>query len=174
MRDDPAPLAAHLVDVLSDRATAEQQEQVERWIRERPEHGVMIAQVRRALQARRPRRAPADIDAIVRAVNQRIGVSSAEEALQTGALRDSATFRKDTQTDSSERPGRLQGYLFKKQPLSGGAFKAHSLRWFLSTVLNRLAGSAIAALFGRHVTTLTTAEITELQDLVEHAEPEDE
>jgi len=48
------------------------------------------------------------------------------------------------------------------------------LRWIVSTVFERFAGSAMAALFGRKVTTLTAEELERLKELVEHAEPEDE
>ena len=72
MSEELAPLAASIVDVVSGTGTEEQREWVEQWSRERPEHRLMLEQVRRALQPRRPDRAPVDVEAIVQAVRQRI------------------------------------------------------------------------------------------------------
>jgi anti-sigma factor RsiW len=70
------------------------------------------------------------------------------------------------------RPQVRQTWRRGHQP--GGRLVGGTLQWVVRMVCDRFAGNAMAALFGRKVTTLTTAELERLRDLVKHAESEDE
>jgi hypothetical protein len=131
-------------------------ETLERWLADQLSHQRIFATAQQVWETELSWTRP-DVAVLKAYVSARIGVDVDGEG------------RVDQRVRRAREPRLLQiGHRQK------GRFFGQSLRQIVSTVFDRLAGSAVVALFGRKVTTLTAMELERLRGLVEYAEPEDE